>query len=224
MIFDGSYCTRQRSWTLADLKTVVGRAVGTEETKGDATGWDRRWPLGGAVAWYRRCAFSARLKGWFLAAFRVGSGVRGRFRRDCRWFEERNGSSKPEQHSISSVQDYSRDKLELKAVKDGSVCYTTLERKAELYEKLVKGELPDEEDQEKYCVDFFRKGTEKDELPQPPSPRDDVSQNVPLENEEAGDDGSVSFNFKPVRPGRTFGAVDSAEHTRNVRYRICILL
>ncbi|KAJ1387337.1 hypothetical protein SESBI_40077 [Sesbania bispinosa] len=110
-----------------------------------------------------------------------------------------------------------KDKLELKAVKDGSVSYAALERKAELYEKLVKGELSDEEDQEKYCVDFFRKGIEKDELPQPPSPRDDVSRNVPLENEEAGDDGSVFFNFKPVGPGRTFGAVDNAEHKRNVR-------
>ncbi|KAJ1385432.1 hypothetical protein SESBI_41675 [Sesbania bispinosa] len=32
----------------------------------------------------------------------------GRFGCDWRWFEERNGSSEPEQHSISSVQDYLR--------------------------------------------------------------------------------------------------------------------
>lgn len=38
-----------------------------------------------------------------------------------------------------------RDKLELKAVKDGSASYAALEKKAELYEKLSRGELPDEE-------------------------------------------------------------------------------
>ena len=51
-----------------------------------------------------------------------------------------------------------KDKLELKAVSDGTASYAALERKAELYEKLVNGELSDEEDQEKYCVDFFPQG------------------------------------------------------------------
>eukprot|EP00252_Welwitschia_mirabilis_P019197 TRINITY_DN4383_c0_g1_i2.p1 TRINITY_DN4383_c0_g1~~TRINITY_DN4383_c0_g1_i2.p1 ORF type:complete len:205 (+),score=54.71 TRINITY_DN4383_c0_g1_i2:98-712(+) len=51
-----------------------------------------------------------------------------------------------------------RDKLELKAVNDGSVSYAALEKKAEIYSKLVRGEIPDEEEKEKYCVDFFRKG------------------------------------------------------------------
>ena len=60
-----------------------------------------------------------------------------------------------------------KDKLELKAVNDGAVSYAALERKAELYNKLIKGELSDEEDKEKYCVDFFRKGLEQDELKQP---------------------------------------------------------
>ncbi|KAJ1412969.1 protein FORGETTER 1 isoform X1 [Sesbania bispinosa] len=69
---------------LADLKMVVGRAVVTEETKGDAAmdGMRRggidggRWEARrGAVAWYRRCAFWARLRGWFLASFRGGSSA-----------------------------------------------------------------------------------------------------------------------------------------------------
>ncbi|KAL9314542.1 hypothetical protein ACSQ67_019994 [Phaseolus vulgaris] len=35
-----------------------------------------------------------------------------------------------------------KDKLELKAVRDGTASYAALERKAELYEKLVKGSCP----------------------------------------------------------------------------------
>lgn len=52
----------------------------------------------------------------------------------------------------------SRDKLELKAIDDGSASYAALEKKAELYNKLVRGELSDEEGEEKYCVDFFPQG------------------------------------------------------------------
>ncbi|KAG5006437.1 hypothetical protein JHK82_024392 [Glycine max] len=108
-----------------------------------------------------------------------------------------------------------KDKLELKAVSDGTASYAALERKAELYEKLVNGELSDEEDQEKYCVDFFRKGIEHDELPPPPLGRD-----VLLQNEDGpvnDDDDSLMFNMKPVGPGRTAGAVDNADYKRNIR-------
>lgn len=112
-----------------------------------------------------------------------------------------------------------RDKLELKAVKDGSASYAALERKAALYDKLVNGELSDEEDQEKYCVDFFRKGIEQDELPQPPN--HDVQQ---PENVDADTDASFLFDSKPVGPGRMSGTVDSAEHKRNVRYGIHLSL
>ncbi|XP_027942679.1 uncharacterized protein At4g18257-like [Vigna unguiculata] len=113
-----------------------------------------------------------------------------------------------------------KDKLELKAVRDGSVSYAALERKAELYEKLVKGELSDEEDQEKYCVDFFRKGVEHDELPPPPPPP--PGPDVLLENDDGAvrdDDGdaSLQFNLKPVGPGRTVGAFDTADYKRNIR-------
>ncbi|GFP88723.1 uncharacterized protein at4g18255, partial [Phtheirospermum japonicum] len=55
-----------------------------------------------------------------------------------------------------------KDKLELKAVQDGSASYAALERKAKIYNKLVRGELSEEEDEEKYCVDFFRKGLKQD--------------------------------------------------------------
>lgn len=65
----------------------------------------------------------------------------------------------------SGVEDRAhRDKLQLKAENDGSVSYAALEKKAELYAKLVRGELPDDEENEKYCVDFLRKGTLEDEL------------------------------------------------------------
>ncbi|KAH0941269.1 LOW QUALITY PROTEIN: hypothetical protein HID58_000906, partial [Brassica napus] len=60
--------------------------------------------------------------------------------------------------SALSVGTVKRDKVELKAIKEGAVSYASLEKKAQLYEKLVRGELSDEQGEEKYCVDFFRKG------------------------------------------------------------------
>lgn len=110
----------------------------------------------------------------------------------------------------------------MKAVNDGSVSYAALEKKAELYDKLVRGELPDEEDQEKYCVDFFRKGVEEDESPQQPIRYDVTRAELREDEEEEGDgDASVLFNFlKPAGPGRTDGVVDNAEHKRNIRYVI----
>lgn len=113
------------------------------------------------------------------------------------------------------VVDVVRDKLELKAVNDGSVSYAALEKKAQLYDKLVRGELSDEEDQEKYCVDFFRKGVEQDE---PPPTRDDAPRNEDVAAADGDDDASLLFNLKPVGLGRTAGAVDNAEHKRNIRY------
>ncbi|WVZ20586.1 hypothetical protein V8G54_007908 [Vigna mungo] len=116
-----------------------------------------------------------------------------------------------------------KDKLELKAVRDGTASYAALERKAQLYEKLVKGELSDEEDQEKYCVDFFRKGVEHVELPPPPPAL--PGRDVLLENDDGAvrdDDGdaSLQFNLKPVGPGRTVGAFDTADYKRNIRYGV----
>ncbi|XP_027352568.1 uncharacterized protein At4g18257-like [Abrus precatorius] len=104
-----------------------------------------------------------------------------------------------------------KDKLELKAVNDGSASYSALERKAELYDKLAKGELSDEEDKEKYCVDFFRKGIEQDELQQP------SIHDVVQENEDADNDASVLFSLKPIGPRQMAGEVDRAEHKRNIQ-------
>ncbi|KAH7568591.1 hypothetical protein JRO89_XS06G0019500 [Xanthoceras sorbifolium] len=107
------------------------------------------------------------------------------------------------------------DKLELKAVKDGSASYAALERKAELYDKLMRGELSDEEDNEKYCVDFFQKGLDKEESQQPQGRYD--SADVPPEDEDSKNDASTFFNEKFVAPGRTAGAIDNDEHKRFVR-------
>lgn len=108
----------------------------------------------------------------------------------------------------------SRDKLELKAANDGSASYAALEKKAELYEKLQRGELSDEEDKEKYCVDFFRKSTE---LGSQQPHGSDVSSAAPSDNNEHEDNGSMLFNMKFVAPGRTSGAMDNSEHKRFVR-------
>ncbi|XVF25491.1 hypothetical protein REPUB_Repub13aG0217000 [Reevesia pubescens] len=108
-----------------------------------------------------------------------------------------------------------KDKLELKAVKDGSVSYAALEKKAELYDKLVRGELSDEEDKEKYCVDFFRKGIEEEESQQPRV--DHTSDNLRAGDEDGESDDGPLFNTKFVGPGRTAGIVDNDEHKRFVR-------
>lgn len=93
--------------------------------------------------------------------------------------------------------------------------YAALEKKAAIYEKLVKGELPDEEDQEKYCVDFFRKNLEQDEsqLPQghdAPAPGE-------METPEDETETSFLFNSKTTGLGRTSGTMDNDEHKRFVR-------
>ncbi|XP_059438042.1 uncharacterized protein At4g18257-like [Corylus avellana] len=108
-----------------------------------------------------------------------------------------------------------KDKLELKAVKDGSASYAALERKAQLYDKLVRGELSDEEDKEKYCVDFFRKNNVQDES-QPPQDQD-TSATVPPESEDGENNASFLFNTKPLGLGRTAGTLNNDEHKRFVR-------
>ncbi|XP_075483165.1 LOW QUALITY PROTEIN: uncharacterized protein At4g18257-like [Primulina tabacum] len=107
-----------------------------------------------------------------------------------------------------------KDKLELKAVNDGSASYAALERKTEMYNKLVRGELSDEEDSEKYCVDFFRKGIEQNESvmswDQHISP-----QELKDKNGDDNDD-SVLQQTKAAGLGQTTTTVDRSEHKRFV--------
>uniref|UniRef100_A0A0D9V3V9 Uncharacterized protein n=1 Tax=Leersia perrieri TaxID=77586 RepID=A0A0D9V3V9_9ORYZ len=105
-----------------------------------------------------------------------------------------------------------KDKLELKAVKDGSVSYAALEKKAELYEKLSRGEIPDEEDQEKYCVDFFQKSFDRVYEPRQPESQ---SATDSVEPENDNDDSMASA--KPMGLGRTGTTIDRDEHKRFVR-------
>jgi hypothetical protein len=109
-----------------------------------------------------------------------------------------------------------KDKLELKAVNDGSASYAALERKAELYEKLAKGELSDEEDKEKYCVDFFSKSLTKDES-QEARGRNPIASESVLEDEAGENDASILVDTKPVGLGRTAATLDNNEHKRFVR-------
>lgn len=112
------------------------------------------------------------------------------------------------------VLDESRDKLELKAENDGSKSYAALEKKAELYEKLARGELPDEEDKEKYCVDFFQKSLAEEEHDQPESRDSQVTQS----NIDGETDEDLLPSSIPLGLGRTGGTVDSDEHKRFVKY------
>ena len=108
-----------------------------------------------------------------------------------------------------------RDKLALKAVSDGSASYAALEKKAELYEKLARGELPDEEDNEKYCVDFFRKGQDEDGVRNLQANASSSCKIPEMENGEYDD--FIPFHSKPIGLGRTTGIVDIDEHKRFVR-------
>ncbi|KAK6150046.1 hypothetical protein DH2020_017571 [Rehmannia glutinosa] len=103
-----------------------------------------------------------------------------------------------------------KDKLELKAVKDGSASYAALERKAKLYNKLVRGEISDEEDEEKYCVDFFRKGLEQDESQMPQGTENSMVQAQDVDGDD-GDDLLLN-NTKPAGVGRTSATVDRSQH------------
>lgn len=107
-----------------------------------------------------------------------------------------------------------QDKLALKAVSDGAASYAALEKKAQLYEKLVRGELSDEEDKEKYCVDFFHKGVIEDgqQEPQNISSADKMPEH---ENNEYGS--FIPFTSKPMGLGHTAGTVDIDEHKRFVK-------
>uniref|UniRef100_A0A7N0UPE5 Uncharacterized protein n=1 Tax=Kalanchoe fedtschenkoi TaxID=63787 RepID=A0A7N0UPE5_KALFE len=99
-----------------------------------------------------------------------------------------------------------KDKLELKAVNDGSVSYAALERKAQLYDKLARGELSDEEEAEKYCVDFFSKSV----MQERPQQRDDSTENDVVEP-------ALPFNSQFDRLGQAAGTMDREEHKRFVR-------
>ncbi|KAK9058040.1 hypothetical protein SSX86_022880 [Deinandra increscens subsp. villosa] len=105
-----------------------------------------------------------------------------------------------------------RDKLEMKAVKDGSASYAALEKKAELYEKLARGEVSDEEDKEKYCVDFYSK---REESHQPQ--RHDPSSIQVNKHEFDNSDEPVLPDTRAMGLGRAAGTVDNDEHKRFVR-------
>ncbi|EPS59091.1 hypothetical protein M569_15719, partial [Genlisea aurea] len=106
------------------------------------------------------------------------------------------------------------DKLEMKAVKDGSASYAALEKKAELYEKLMRGEVSDEEDEEKYSVDFFRKGVEQN-IPWPPQRPETTTSQAHESNAEDAD--SVPFmDAKAPGLGHASSSVDRNHHKQFV--------
>lgn len=109
-----------------------------------------------------------------------------------------------------------RDKLELKAVKDGAVSYAALEKKAQLYDKLVRGELSDEEGEEKYCVDFSKKGIQQED---PKSSRTYTSSiSAPPEDfKQDGEDDGLLFSTKFAGLGHAIGTADVNQHVRMVR-------
>jgi hypothetical protein len=108
--------------------------------------------------------------------------------------------------------------LELKAVKDGSASYAALEKKAELYEKLSRGEIPDEEDKEKYCVDFFQKSFDRVYEPQMPENNHRASDGV----EPVNDHEHSMPDAKPAGLGRAGTTIDRDEHKRFVRYGVLV--
>ncbi|CAN7013481.1 unnamed protein product [Brassica rapa subsp. trilocularis] len=110
-----------------------------------------------------------------------------------------------------------KDKLELKAVKDGAVSYAALEKKAQLYEKLARGELSDEEAEEKYCVDFFRKGVQRGDDLEPPRTSNSSVSAPPEELKADGEDDGSLFSTKFAGLGRAVETADISQHVRMVR-------
>lgn len=116
--------------------------------------------------------------------------------------------------TINLVANNWRDKLELKALNEGAVSYAALEKKAELYDKLAKGELSDEEDKEKYCVDFSSKIVPDE--PQHPQGHD--SSGAGQTEYEEGDNSSPVLPYtKPMGLGRAGATFDNEEHKRFVK-------
>lgn len=74
----------------------------------------------------------------------------------------------------------------------------------------MRGELSDEEDQEKYCVDFFRKGLEQSESPLPRSNNTSAQQSQEPDTFD-GDDLELN-NAKAAGPGRVSATVDRSQH------------
>ncbi|CAD5328312.1 unnamed protein product [Arabidopsis thaliana] len=109
-----------------------------------------------------------------------------------------------------------KDKLEHKAVKDGAVNYAALEKKAQLYDKLVRGELSDEEGEEKYCVDFLRKGIQHED-PKPSSTYNNSISAPPEDLKQDGEDDGSLFSTKFAGLGHAIGTADVGQHVRIVR-------
>lgn len=102
-------------------------------------------------------------------------------------------------------------------MKDGAVSYAALEKKAQLYEKLVRGELSDEEAEEKYCVDFSRKGIAHEEYPRPSSTRNNSISAPPEDLKQDGQDNDSLFSTKFAGLGHAIGTADVSQHVRMVR-------
>ena len=107
--------------------------------------------------------------------------------------------------------------MQLKAETDGSASYAALEKKAQLYEKLARGELSDEDERERYNVDFLRKGYLEDEFKQLESEgreekcemREDESPEVSIIDRRTG----IGWNTDKV------GGI-TREHKLLVRYEV----
>ncbi|KAL2514650.1 Cytochrome [Forsythia ovata] len=96
----------------------------------------------------------------------------------------------------------SKDKLELKAVNDGSASYATLERKLELYNKRVRGEL-------------FRRGRQDIEHDEPQLPQGHDS-DAHEARDEAGNYDDTLPDMKATGLGQVAAIVDKSEHKRFV--------
>lgn len=92
-----------------------------------------------------------------------------------------------------------------------------MEKKAQLYEKLVRGELSDEEAEEKYCVDFVRKGVSHEEYPQPSSTCNNSISAPPEDLKRGGGDDGSLFSTKFAGLGHAIGTADINQHVRLVR-------
>lgn len=81
----------------------------------------------------------------------------------------------------------------------------------------MRGELSDEEDQEKYCVDFFRKGQQHDESNMP---RENDTSSLNAQDVSGGGDDDDNFllnGAKAAGIGRTSATLDRSQHKHFVK-------
>ncbi|KAL2467215.1 Cytochrome b561/ferric reductase transmembrane protein family [Abeliophyllum distichum] len=138
-----------------------------------------------------------------------GVGPSSIFELKAQLYKSLDESKRQSKEPIHSTDHQYGHHLEVHRTKKKISAYDPFSQKnSESYNKRVRGELFDEEDSEKYYVDFFHEGIEHDE-PQLPQGHDSNAHEV---RDEAGDYDDIVPNMKVTGLGQATATVDRSEH------------